>query len=83
MTPESPTSQPAIGLPVRVVILRLRKARSKAAEIAGSSFGTSLGSASTTVTSTPNDRHAEANSTPITPPPSTIAEAGRVSRRTA
>ena len=63
-------------MPVRAVILRLRNARSSAAEIAGSSFGTSRGSASTTVTSTPNERQAEANSTPITPPPSTIADAG-------
>ena len=55
---------------------RLRYARSSAAEAAGSSPGTSRGSASTTVTSTPNERQADANSTPITPPPSTIAEAG-------
>ena len=33
--------------------------------------GTSRGSASTMVTSTPNERHALANSTPITPPPRT------------
>ena len=29
------------------------------------------------MTSTPKDRQAEANSTPITPPPSTIAERGK------
>ena len=62
---------------------RLRKARCRAALASGSSFGTSRGSASTTVTSTPKLRQADANSTPITPPPSTMADAGSVARRRA
>ena len=62
---------------------RLRNARRRAADAAGSSPGTSRSSASTTVTSTPNDRQAEASSTPMTPPPSTTAEVGRVCRRIA
>ena len=66
-----------MAAPVTTLIPRLRNARSRAAEMLESSPETSRGSASTIVTFTPNDRQAEANSTPITPPPSTIAEAGK------
>ena len=52
-------------------------------ETAGSSAASSRGSASTIVTSTPNERQAEANSQPITPPPSTTADAGSRSSRQA
>ncbi|BCB84038.1 hypothetical protein Psuf_013510 [Phytohabitans suffuscus] len=45
--------------------------------------GEQPGSASTIVTSLPSERHALANSTPITPPPSTIAEVGTRSRLSA
>ncbi len=62
--------------PVVNAILRLRKARSRAFEHASSSAGTKRGSASMIVTSAPKDFQTEANSTPITPPPSTIALAG-------
>ena len=62
---------------------RLRKARSRPAETSGSSVATSRGSASTTVTSTPKERQADANSTPITPPPRTTARRGSVVRRSA
>ena len=55
---------------------RLRYARSSSLELASSSSGTRWGSASTIVTSAPKDFQAEANSTPMTPPPSTIAERG-------
>ena len=44
---------------------------------------TSRGSASTMVTSAPKLRHTLANSQPITPPPSTITEAGTRSSRSA
>ena len=54
-------------------IFRLRKARSRAFDSDSSSLGARWGNASMIVTSTPNDFHTEANSTPITPPPSTIA----------
>ena len=47
-----------------------------ALEHSSSSAATRRGSASTMVTSTPKDLQTLANSTPITPPPSTIAEAG-------
>ena len=55
---------------------RLRNARSSSLELASSSSGTRWGSASTMVTSAPKDFHALANSTPMTPPPRTIADAG-------
>ena len=55
---------------------RLRNARSRALETASSSAATSRGSASTMVTSAPNERHTLANSQPMTPPPSTITELG-------
>ncbi len=70
-------------MPVRKPILRLRNARSSALDDASSSAGTSRGSASTTVTWVPNDAHTLANSQPITPPPSTIADAGTRSSRSA
>ncbi len=57
-------------------ILRLRKARSSALEQASSSAGTNRGSASTIVTSVPKEVHTLANSTPMTPPPRTIAFCG-------
>jgi len=59
---------------------RLRKARSSSFELFSSSTGTRCGRPSTMVTSVPKDFHAEANSTPITPPPSTIAVFGTRSR---
>ena len=68
---------------MRIVILRLRKARSSALDDASSSSATSRGSASTMVTSAPKLRHTLANSQPITPPPSTITEAGTRSSRSA
>ncbi len=71
------------GVPVRKAILRLRKARSRALEEASSSAATSRGRASTMVTSAPKLRHTLANSQPMTPPPSTITEAGTRSRRRA
>ena len=49
----------------------------------GSSFGTSDGRPSTMVTSTPKDFQTEANSTPMTPPPSTMALCGKVSMASA
>ncbi len=55
---------------------RLRNARSRALEQAMSSLGTRLGRASTMVTSAPNDFQTLANSTPMTPPPSTITLLG-------
>ena len=42
-----------------------------------------MGSASTMVTSVPNEAQVDANSTPITPPPSTIAFSGIHSRLSA
>ena len=67
-------------MPVGKAILRLRKARSSAFDDCSSSAGTSWGSASMMVTSAPNERHTLANSQPITPPPSTITDAGTDSR---
>ena len=55
---------------------RRRKARSSSLELDSSSGGTRCGSASTMVTSAPKERQTLANSTPITPPPSTTTEAG-------
>ena len=77
-TPESVRSTFSNGLPVLNAMPRLRKARSSALELCSSSGGSSRGSASTIVTSTPKDFQALANSQPITPPPRTIAEAGHV-----
>ena len=71
-TPESLWVTLANRTPVVKLILRLRNARSRALETAASSAGTSRGSASMIVTSDPNDFHTDANSTPMTPPPSTI-----------
>ena len=71
------------GVPVRNTIPRLRNARSSAFDDASSSSATSRGSASTMVTSAPKLRHTLANSQPITPPPSTITEAGTRSSRSA
>ena len=75
-TPFSVCSTFSNGLPTLKLIFRLRNARSTALEISSSSAATSRGSASRMVTSAPNDFHTLANSTPITPPPSTIAELG-------
>ena len=71
------------GVAVRKSILRLRKARSRALDDASSSAATSRGSASTMVTFAPKLAHTLANSQPMTPPPSTITEAGTRSRRRA
>ena len=71
------------GVPVRNAIPRLRNARSSALDDASSSSGTSRGSASMMVTSAPKLRQTLANSQPITPPPSTITEAGTRSSRSA
>ena len=59
---------------------RLRNARSSALDDASSSAATRRGSASTIVTSAPKDCHTLANSTPMTPPPSTTTDAGTWSR---
>ena len=67
---------PANRTPVRKAIPRLRKARCSCLEMASSSAATSRGSASTIVTSDPNERNTEANSTPMTPPPRTTTRAG-------
>ncbi len=76
MTPPSSWVAPANRTPVLKAILRLRKARSRALEHASSSAGTSRGSASTMVTSAPKDFQTLANSTPMTPPPSTTTRCG-------
>lgn len=55
---------------------RLRNARSRSLELFSSSTGTRCFRPSTIVTSVPKDFHAEANSTPMTPPPRTIADVG-------
>ncbi len=75
-TPESFCSTPENRTPVLNAILRLRKARSSTLLAASSSAGTSRGSASTIVTSAPKDFQTLANSTPITPPPSTTTLSG-------
>jgi hypothetical protein len=64
------------GVPVLKAIFRFRNARSSVFEQSASSDGTSRGRASTMVTLVPKEVHAEANSTPITPPPSTTADSG-------
>ena len=83
ITPESSCLTPWKRTPVLNAIFRLRKARSTIFDAHGSSSGTSVGNASTMVTSVPNDAQVEANSTPITPPPSTIAFSGIHSRLSA
>ena len=55
---------------------RLRNARSSSLLSASSSLGTRWGSASMIVTSAPNDFQTLANSTPMTPPPSTTTRFG-------
>ena len=67
---------PANFTPVLKAILRLRNDRSRVLEMASSSAATSRGSASTMVTSEPNDLNTEANSTPMTPPPRTTTRGG-------
>ncbi len=57
-------------------IPRFLNARCSQRELDSSSPGSRCGSASTIVTSAPSERHALANSTPITPPPRMTAEAG-------
>ena len=76
LTPFSVCSTFSNGLPTLKLIFRLRNARSSALDDSSSSAATSRGSASTIVTSTPKDFHTLANSTPITPPPSTITDDG-------
>ncbi len=76
MTPFSSWVTPENRTPVLKPILRFLNARSSCLATHGSSFGTRDGSASTMVTSAPSDVHTEANSTPITPPPSTSAVRG-------
>ncbi len=75
-TPSSVCSTDSNGVPVRSVMPRLRNARSRTLETASSSAATRRGSASTIVTSAPKDLHTLANSQPMTPPPSTMADAG-------
>ena len=82
-TPLSVCATDLKGAPVLKVILRLRKARSSAFELSASSAATKRGSASMRVTSTPSERQADANSTPITPPPSTNARSGSFSSSSA
>ena len=55
---------------------RRRNTRCSTLADASSSSGSSCGAISTMVTSAPNDRHTDANSTPITPPPRMIADFG-------
>ena len=76
VTPPSWRSTDSNIVLVRKVILRLRKARSSCLEIASSSLGTRWGSPSMMVTWLPMEAQAEANSTPMTPPPRITAEAG-------
>ncbi len=79
VTPESVVLASLNFFPSENVIPRLRKARSSSLELDSSSSGSRCGSASTTVTSAPNDRHTLANSTPMTPPPSTTTDDGTLS----
>ena len=62
---------------------RLRNARSSDLLIDSSSLGTRCGSASMMVTSAPNDFQTLANSTPMTPPPSTATFFGTKSSSSA
>ena len=83
MTPESLCLAPVNFTPVLKAILRLRNARSRSLEANSSSDGTRRGSASTMVTSAPKLLNTDANSTPITPPPSTTTLRGTSSSRSA
>ena len=67
---------PSKRTPVLNAIFRLRKLRSSCLETVSSSAATRRGSASTMVTSEPNERNTDANSTPITPPPRTTTRGG-------
>ena len=58
---------------------RLRKARSSSLLLLSSSSGTRWGSASTMVTSAPNERQTDANSQPMAPAPRMTTEPGIVS----
>ena len=62
---------------------RRRKTRCSTFADPSSSSGSSCGAISTMVTSAPNDRHTEANSTPITPPPRMMTDDGTRSSRSA
>ena len=55
---------------------RLRNARASSFEMSSSSSGARRGSASSRVTSAPNDRYSDANSSPTAPAPMTTAEDG-------
>ncbi len=57
-------------------IPRRRNTRCSTLADASSSSGSSCGAISTIVTSAPKERHTEANSTPMTPPPRMIADLG-------
>ena len=59
-----------------MVMPRLRRARVSCFDDHSSSAATSRGSASTIVTAAPNDAQMLANSTPMTPPPSTTTRFG-------
>src|SRR6478735_7448058 len=83
VTPESSWVTLLNRTPVLKPILRLRNARSTSLAAHGSSSGTRVGSASTMVTSVPKEAQVEANSTPMTPPPSTMAVSGTHSRLSA
>ena len=69
-------STPVNFVPVLKAILRLRNWRSSDFERNSSSLGTRCGRASTIVTSLPKLFHTLANSTPMTPPPSTTTRSG-------
>ncbi len=81
VTPASVCCAPLNRTPVLKLILRRRNARSSALEQASSSLATSRGRASTIVTSEPKLLKTEANSTPMTPPPSTTTRSGHVVER--
>ncbi len=61
------------------MILRFLKARSSSLRASASSVAIRLSSISTIVTSLPKWSNTDANSTPITPPPSTISRGGTAS----
>ncbi len=75
-TPLSSCVTPWKRMPSLYSMPRLRKARSSCFETDSSSFGTRWGSASMIVTSAPKDFQTLANSTPMTPPPSTATLPG-------
>ena len=75
-TPDSVSATDSNAVPVLKAIFRFRNARSSVLLQSASSAGTSRGRASTMVTLVPNEVQAEANSTPITPPPRTTADSG-------